>query len=141
MARRPDDFEFAIPDFDHIVIIDELVGIGNRTVHRGSHPRRSHPGWRELLNRKSVARKERSRFGTIVWAHFPELDHPARALSLEAMDVRDRMTAPANLARRAEVIDMVMRRDQRVEILDLDSNFRERFFQRGDALRRMHPRV
>src|SRR5579864_2964285 len=113
MPRRPDYLKLPIANFDHVVIVDVLVGLSDRTVHRGAHPRRTHPGRRELLDRKSVARKERSRLGTIVRTHFPELDHPARALRLESMDMRDRMTPSANLARRAEVIDMVMRRDQR----------------------------
>ena len=52
-----------------------------------------------------------------------ELDHPARALGLEPMNMRHRMAAATNLAGRAEVIDMMMGRDDRIEIFDLDADF------------------
>src|SRR5580658_7841698 len=141
MPRRPDYFELAVADFDHVVIVDVLVGLCDRPVHRGPHPRRAHPGWRELFDRKSVLGKKRARFGTIVRAHPAELDHPARALSFEAMDVRRRVTAASNLAGRAEVIDVMMGRDDRVEVLDLDIDFGKRLLESRDALGRVHARV
>src|SRR5208282_6662822 len=65
----------------------------------------------------------------------------AGALGFEAMNVRRRMTAAANLARRAEMIDMVMRGDDRIEILDLDPDFRHRLLECGDAFGRVHPGI
>src|ERR1700675_54444 len=98
MPRRPDYFQLAIADFDHVVIVDVVVGLRDRPVHRSSHPCRTHPGGRELSDRKSVPGKKRARFGTIVRTHLAELAHPARALGFQAMDMRRGMTAPANLA-------------------------------------------
>src|ERR1700735_1195878 len=121
MARRPDHFELAVANFYHVVIVDVLVGLRDRRVHRGAHPGGAHAGWIELLDRKSVARKERARFGTVVRRHLAEFDHAARALGLEPMNVRNRVTAATNLAGSAEVINMMMRRDDRGEIFDLDS--------------------
>src|ERR1700684_156964 len=141
MAWRPDHFELAVTDFDHVMIIDVLVGLRDRPVHRCAHPRGTHSGWIELLDRKSVASKERARFGTVVRRHLAELDHAARALGLEPMNVRNRMTAATNLAGRAEVINMMMRCDDRVEIFNLDAEFRERFLECLDALGRVHPGV
>ena len=51
------------------------------------------------------------------------------------------VTAASNLARRAEVIDMMMSRDDRVEILDLDADFARRLLECRDALGRVHPGV
>src|SRR5271167_602756 len=110
MARRPNHFELAVADFDHVMIIDVLVGLRDRPVHRCTHPRGAHPGWIELLDRKSVARKERARFGAVVRRHLAEFDHAARTLGLEPMNVRNRVTAATDLTRRAEVINMMMRR-------------------------------
>src|SRR5271156_2725662 len=141
MSRRPDNFELAVADFDHVMIVDVLVGLRDRAVHRCAHPRGAHAGWIELLDRKSVAGKERARFGTVVRCHLAELYHAACALGLEPMNVRNRVTAATNLAGRAEVINMMMRRDDCVEIFDLDAEFRERFLERLDALRRVHPGV
>src|SRR5580692_10820165 len=98
MPGRPDHFKLTVADFDHVVIVDVLVGLCDRPVHRSSHPSRAHPDWRELFDRKSVLGKERARLGTIVRTHLAELDHPARALGFEAMDMCRGMTAPANLA-------------------------------------------
>src|SRR5258707_14122827 len=120
MSRRPDHFELAVADFDHVVIIDVLVGLRDRPVHRSSHPRGTHPGGRELFDRKSMLREKYARLGTIVRRHLAELDHPACTLGFEAMNVSHGMAATANLAGRAEVIDMMMRRDDRIEILDLN---------------------
>src|SRR5579862_2362728 len=98
MPRRPDHLELAIADFDDVVIVDVLVGLRDRTVHRSSHPGRTHPGRRELLDRKSVLGEKYARLGTVMRRHLAELDHPARALGFEAMDMCRGMTAPANLA-------------------------------------------
>ena len=82
--------------------------------------------------------EKRARLGPVVRRHFAELDHAARALGFEPMNMRDGVTAPANLAGSAEVIDMMMGRDDRIEILDLDADFGQRLFERGDALGRVH---
>ena len=123
MPRRPNHFQFAIADFDHVAVIDVLVGIGDRPIHRGAHPRRTHPGWSELFDGKTMALKEGARLGTVGHAHPAELDHTAGALGLETKNMRRRVTAAPNLAGRAEMIDVMMGRDDRVEILDLDSDF------------------
>src|ERR1700722_11120789 len=98
MPGRPDYFELAIADFDYVVIVDVFVGLRDRPVHRSSHPCRTHSGRRELLDRKPVLGKKRARLGTIARTHLAELDHPARALGFQAMDMCRGMTAPANLA-------------------------------------------
>src|SRR5271170_5252243 len=98
MPRRPDYFQLAVADFDHVVIVDVFVRLRHRSVHRSAHPGRADPARRELLDRKSVLGKKRARLGTIVRTHPAELDHPARALGFEAMDMRCGMAAPANLA-------------------------------------------
>src|SRR5580704_75761 len=141
MAGCPDNFELSVADFDHVMIVDVLVGLRDRPVHRCAHPRGAHSGWIELLDRKSVAGKKCARFGTVVRRHLAELDHAARALGLEPMNMRNRVTAATNLAGRAEVINMMMGRDDRVEIFDLDAEFRERFLECLDALGRVHPGV
>src|SRR5258708_21854982 len=136
MSRRPDDFELAVADFDHVVIIDVLVGLRDRPVHRGAHPCGAHPGRRELFDRKSVLGEKYARLRPIVRRHLAELDHPAGALGFETVNMSDGMTAAANLARRAEVIDVMMGRYDRIAILDLDIEFGERFLERLDALGR-----
>src|SRR5208283_5148578 len=141
MARRPDNFQLAVADFDHVMIVDVLVGLRDRVEHRSAHPHGAHAGWIELLDRKSVAGKKRARFGTVVRRHLAELDHAARTLGLEPMNVRDGVTAATNLAGRAKVINMMMRRNDRIEIFNLDAEFRERFLECLDALGRVHPGV
>src|SRR5580693_3423128 len=141
MARRPDHFELAVANFYHVMIVDVLVGLRDRRVHRCAHPRGAHTGWIELLDRKSVPGEERARLGAVVRRHLAEFDHAARARGLEPMNLRDRVTAATNLAVRAEVINMMMRRHDRVEMFNLDAKFGERFLECLDALGRVHPGV
>ena len=86
-----------------------------------------------------MALEKRPRLGPLDHrALLAEEQHPVGALDFEFVQIRLGVAAAANLARRAEVIDMMMGPDEKLEILETRTHLHECILHHDEAFGQVH---
>src|ERR1700730_14210954 len=99
VARRPDNFQFAITDGYYVPVSQVFVGLRHRTIGTRTHPHWPHAFKRILLDREAMGEEEFSGLRTCGWR--PHGQHPSDALHFKLMQERGCITAFSNYRRSA----------------------------------------
>ena len=134
VAGRPHDLERTpIAQRDLVLVRDQVIGLGRRVPGAEEAARRRQPPVGRH-HRDAVAGEVRGVLGG-------DLRDRRRGLGLEGVGVDLGVRQLAIGRRRAEVVDVMVRRDEPADRLRVDADLVQRAAEGGDAVLGVHPRV